>query len=47
VSQDTAKLWNLVKKVMEIRLPENVGTFQLDKELLAPQEGLRSVPLLH
>jgi len=45
VSRDASKWWNLVKKLMEIRLPENVGTFQLDEKLLAPQEGLRSVLL--
>jgi hypothetical protein len=45
VAQDRSKWWNLVKKVMKIRLPENVGTFQLAEEILASQEGLRSVSL--
>ena len=45
VAQDRSKWRNLVKKVMNIRLPENMDTFQLAEELLAPQEGLRSVPL--
>jgi len=45
VVQDRPKWQNLVKNVMKIRLPENVGTFQLSEELLASQEGLRSVPI--
>jgi hypothetical protein len=45
VTQDRPKWWNIVNKVMKIRLPENMGTFQLAGKLLASQEGIRSVPL--
>ena len=35
VAQVRSKWCSLVEKVMKIRLPENVGTFQLAEELLA------------